>query len=91
MSAKFWSRDRIQHEENVNAEVAGGVLPGRLTAVDRCDRCGAQAYIRAVLPSRLELLFCAHHGRKHALALATIAAEIQDETAQLTRLSAATR
>jgi hypothetical protein len=90
MSAKFWFRDRIQREEDENAEVAGGVLPARLTAVDRCDRCGAQAYIRAVLPSRLELLFCAHHGRKHASALAALAAEIQDETARLTCLPAAT-
>jgi hypothetical protein len=89
MSAKFWSRDRVQREENMNAEVAGGVLPARLTTVDRCDRCGAQAYIRAVLPSRLELLFCAHHGRKHAPALAALAAEIHDETARLTLLSAA--
>lgn len=34
-----------------------------LTALDRCDRCGAQAY---VLVSGLsgELLFCAHHYNK---------------------------
>ncbi|TLP96551.1 hypothetical protein FEF26_08845 [Nesterenkonia salmonea] len=34
-----------------------------LTALDRCDRCGAQAYIRAVLASGGALLFCNHHGR----------------------------
>jgi hypothetical protein len=91
MSAKFWSKGRVPREENINAKVAGGVpSAGRLTAVDRCDRCGAQAYIRAVLPSQLELLFCAHHGRKHASALATVAAEIQDETARLAHLTAAT-
>lgn len=36
-------------------------------ALDRCDRCGAQAYAKAFrsdLPS--ELLFCAHHGRRFA-------------------------
>jgi hypothetical protein len=30
-----------------------------------------------------ELLFCAHHGRVHAEALAKIAADIQDETGRL--------
>lgn len=35
------------------------------TAFDRCDRCGAQAYIRAARLGDGELLFCAHHGRKH--------------------------
>ena len=32
-----------------------------LTALDRCDRCGAQAYVRTVLGSGSELLFCSHH------------------------------
>ena len=31
-----------------------------LLATDRCDRCGAAAYGRAVLGDT-ELLFCAHH------------------------------
>jgi hypothetical protein len=54
-----------------------------LTALDLCDRCGAQAYVRVVLPDSGELLFCAHHGRQHADALARIAVEIQDETDRL--------
>ncbi|MGH3516469.1 MAG: DUF7455 domain-containing protein, partial [Haloechinothrix sp.] len=36
-----------------------------LTAADRCDRCGAAAQVRAVLRTGGELLFCAHHARKH--------------------------
>ncbi len=40
-------------------------LAPELTAADRCDRCGAQAYIRARLTGGGELLFCAHHGRQH--------------------------
>ena len=36
-----------------------------LTAADRCDRCGAAAKVRAVLPSGGELLFCGHHARAH--------------------------
>jgi hypothetical protein len=55
-----------------------------LTAADRCDRCGAQAYLRVVLLSGGELLFCAHHGRKFEPELKKIAAEIQDETERLT-------
>jgi hypothetical protein len=56
--------------------------------MDRCDRCGAQAYVRVLLPSRLELLFCAHHNRQHARALVEIAVEIQDETRRLDRAAA---
>jgi hypothetical protein len=56
--------------------------------MDRCDRCGAQAYVRVLLPSRLELMFCAHHNRQHAAALAKVAAEIQDETERLMRIAA---
>jgi len=54
-----------------------------LTAADRCDRCGAQAYVRVVLPSGSELLFCAHHGRKHSEALTAARAEIHDESERL--------
>lgn len=42
-----------------------GTLAPTLTPADRCDRCGAQAYIRARLASGHDLLFCAHHGRAH--------------------------
>jgi hypothetical protein len=56
-----------------------------LNATDLCDRCGAQAYVRVVLPGSGQLLFCAHHGRQHAEALAKIAVEIHDETERLTR------
>jgi len=55
-----------------------------LNANDLCDRCGAPAYVRVVLPGSAELLFCAHHNRQHAHALAKVAVEIQDETARLT-------
>ncbi|GAA1923206.1 hypothetical protein GCM10009716_34550 [Streptomyces sodiiphilus] len=55
-----------------------------LTAGDRCDRCGAQAYLRVVLNNGADLLFCAHHGRKFEPELKKIAADIQDETEKLT-------
>lgn len=54
-----------------------------LTAVDRCDRCGAQAYVRVTLPAGSELLFCAHHGREYAPKLRELDAEILDESERL--------
>ena len=64
--------------------MTGAMAPSEpLTALDLCDRCGAQAYVRVVLPTAGELLFCAHHGRQHADALARVAVEIQDETDRL--------
>ena len=51
-----------------------------LTAADRCDRCGAQAYVRAELPSGAELLFCAHHWHEHRPRLRDQGATIHDET-----------
>ena len=53
-----------------------------LTASDRCDRCGAQAFFRVVLNAG-DLLFCAHHGRAHAERLAEVAVEVQDGTAAI--------
>jgi hypothetical protein len=65
--------------------VTGAVATSKpLTAMDLCDRCGAQAFVRVVFADGAELLFCAHHARKHADALAKIAVEIQDETGRLT-------
>ena len=64
--------------------MTGAMAPSRpLTAMDLCDRCGAQAYVRAVLPGSGELFFCAHHWRRHADVLGKIATEIQDETDRL--------
>jgi hypothetical protein len=53
----------------------GGVMPtttliseagAPLSAVDRCDRCGAAARVRVTLASGGELLFCRHHANEHA-------------------------
>jgi hypothetical protein len=81
--SKFWARGRDRE-----SEPADGGLAWALTAVDRCDRCGAQAYVRALLPNGLELLFCAHHGRHHSAALTKIAVGIHDETSRLERPAA---
>ena len=55
----------------------------QLTAQDRCDSCGAQAYVRATMASG-ELYFCAHHGAKFKEKLAPTVSEWHDESARLT-------
>jgi len=54
-----------------------------LTASDRCDSCGAQAYIRVSI-GESELFFCAHHGKKYQDKLSTIASDWHDESGRLT-------
>jgi hypothetical protein len=54
-----------------------------LSAIDRCDRCGAQAYVRVELSGDAELLFCAHHAREHEDKLREVAINIHDETGKL--------
>jgi hypothetical protein len=87
---------RLVHCSHSVTEVHSRRIPGRdvqgghhvgtatvtetLTAADRCDRCGARAYIRVLLPAGGELLFCAHHGRTHATALEAVHASIQDQS-----------
>ncbi|WP_194920416.1 DUF7455 domain-containing protein [Catenulispora rubra] len=55
-----------------------------LKASDRCDRCGAAAYVRVVLGGG-ELLFCAHHGKKYQESLSKVAIEIHDFSDKLTQ------
>jgi hypothetical protein len=52
-----------------------------LTVRDRCDRCGARAFVRATIPAAhgMELLFCGHHFRAHELNLIAAGAGIHDE------------
>ena len=59
------------------------VASSPLTTADRCDRCGAQAYLRVELQSGGELLFCAHHAREHGPKLRKIAVNVIDETDKL--------
>ncbi|SDD29519.1 hypothetical protein SAMN05660690_3911 [Geodermatophilus telluris] len=87
--------DHATHDRDV-VSAAPAVAP--LTLADRCDApavvggrngrtgrgpCGAQAFVRAVLPGGGDLLFCAHHGREHEAALAAAGATIRDETGRL--------
>ncbi|MFM7088568.1 MAG: hypothetical protein ACKOW9_03490 [Candidatus Paceibacterota bacterium] len=49
----------------------------KLTAQDRCDACGAQAFIRATFLNG-ELLFCNHHWRKHKEKASSNALKVED-------------
>ncbi|GAB3189379.1 DUF7455 domain-containing protein [Nesterenkonia suensis] len=55
-----------------------------LTALDRCDRCGAQAYVSAALSSGAGvLLFCVHHARQVEGTLRPQTSAWVDESARL--------
>lgn len=53
-----------------------------LTTADRCDNCGAQAYVQVFLLEG-DLLFCAHHFKKNEDTLVRKAVRVQDETHKL--------
>jgi hypothetical protein len=53
-----------------------------LSGNDRCDSCGAQAYVRVTIPSG-DLLFCGHHAAKHKDQLISQALIWHDETFRL--------
>ncbi|MCU1470846.1 MAG: hypothetical protein JWQ39_1995 [Glaciihabitans sp.] len=53
-----------------------------LTGLDRCDSCGAQAYVRVTM-STGELLFCAHHGAQFKEKLSATALDWHDESYRL--------
>ncbi|MBV9099212.1 MAG: hypothetical protein JO079_14265 [Frankiaceae bacterium] len=50
-----------------------------VSPAERCDRCGARAAVRAIMPGGADLLFCAHHGRQHMKELREVAVEIRDD------------
>ena len=57
-----------------------------LTALDRCDSCGAQAYVRVTMKTG-ELLFCAHHGAEFKEKLSATALHWHDESDRLVEAS----
>jgi len=80
IGAHQWLHAGVRTISSENAPIANSVT--ELNATDRCDACGAQGYIRVTMPSG-ELIFCAHHGRKHASALSEVATHIHDESDRL--------
>lgn len=53
-----------------------------LSIADRCDCCGAQAYVRAIFVAG-ELTFCGHHGRELRARLDREAILVEDATDQI--------
>lgn len=50
-----------------------------MSAVNRCDRCGAQAYVEVLLDgAKQSLLFCAHDAHVHWLRLLSLDCTISD-------------
>lgn len=50
-----------------------------MSASQRCDRCGAQAYVVVEIGNDVEpMLFCAHHGTEHMPKLMTLPYTIID-------------
>jgi hypothetical protein len=87
MSAReSWAKRQAPHPE-YEETVGRGQQPHatRTNAMDRCDRCGARAYVRVLLRGRQGLMFCAHHYRQHAPALAKFAVAIDDDRQRLVR------
>lgn len=74
----------------MSTQQATPVQAPQLTAMDRCDGCGSQAFIKVELPG-VDLLFCSHHYNKPGLPgepsnkekLEAIAVSILDESWRL--------
>ena len=69
--------------DTITATRTAAVDSTPLTVMDRCDRCGSRAYVRATLPEGTELLFCGHHGNAHRPALLVAGAALHDQTDEL--------
>ena len=79
-SEQTGSSDRREARPVVNASVLEGAA---LNASDRCDRCGAQAYVRVTMSNGFDLYFCAHHSKEHADKLKQVALKIHDESQRI--------
>jgi len=69
----------LEIEEQEQAKPA---IAHQLTAADRCDACGAQAYVRVELVTG-ELLFCSHHAKENEAKLRPISVKWHDESEKL--------
>ena len=63
---------------NTVTENSRSTLPPILTAQDRCDQCGARAWVQVTLTTGT-LNFCAHHANQHLEAITPKALDIIDE------------
>jgi acetyl-CoA carboxylase beta subunit len=54
-----------------------------LSAQDRCDKCGSQAYVLVIFENENSLTFCGHHWNQYAEKLIALAIDVVDETDKL--------
>jgi hypothetical protein len=73
--------DQMQESETIEATESETTAQA-LNSADRCDSCGAQAYVRATLEFG-ELLFCLHHAVENKEALAPVTITWHDESDKL--------
>ncbi len=72
-----------QNLDTADQQAEGQTTEGvSLSAHDRCDSCGAQAYVRATLKYG-ELLFCLHHATLNKAALEPVTINWHDESDKL--------
>ena len=69
----------VVDEVIVEEEIANELLK----VADRCTRCGARAYVKAIKDD-FELLFCGHHGNEHAAKLQIDGWIVIDQTYRIT-------
>ena len=79
---------RERASEKGNQVTSPTIDASQLTAADRCDRCGAQAYVRATMESGFDLLLCAHHFHENETRLREVAVSILDESDRLSHVPA---
>lgn len=68
----------------MNGQIVSDIDPSdiphpSLNATDRCDRCGAQAYVRWT-KNVADMLMCGHHSTKHEAALVIQGWAIHEDT-----------
>lgn len=67
----------IETEDQLDDEI---VPSNVLTNADRCDQCGAQAFIWVNMPnSKSGLLYCIHHFNRNEAKLREVAIDFVDE------------
>lgn len=54
-----------------------------LNTSNRCDACGARAYMVFIMPRGQDLSFCGHHGTQYEQQVAPMAISIIDERASI--------
>lgn len=63
------------HGMNTDTKVEKNPTAVKMSAVDRCDKCGAQAYVKVTFKQG-HLLFCGHHYKDNRAKLDQVALDV---------------